>query len=234
MFGDFSSIPGARAATLVGLAGCAAGVASAVSGSGGLAIVAGICALTGPLVITAGSPPADDPAPPDSPHLTNSARTSDDATPDQSDGLVGGDYFALAVQQRLMAARRFLRPLSVVQLQVRCANPEPRTVPAPDTTTARLLQYTLRDCDTAYRLGPGHVALLLEDTPEPGAVWAAERIRRQLAETHPDLRSWAGIACYPAHGLDSGDLIDRSHDALLRALDWPQECIEIAAVESLD
>ena len=51
MLGDLPSALRARIAITIGLAGCAAGLLSAMWGVGGLAIVAGIAALVGPLVM---------------------------------------------------------------------------------------------------------------------------------------------------------------------------------------
>ena len=48
--------------------------------------------------------------------------------------------------------------------------------------------------------------MLLEDTPENGAVWTVERLRRRMADQHPDLTMWAGVACYPAHAFDAGEI----------------------------
>ena len=63
------------------------------------------------------------------------------------------------------------------------------------------------------------------------AIWTMERIRRCLAEHHPSLTLWAGVACYPAHAFDVGAIIDRADVALTAAQDWHQDRIEVATAE---
>jgi GGDEF domain-containing protein len=90
---------------------------------------------------------------------------------------------------------------------------------------------TLRDADTACRLDDGKFALILEDTPENGAVWTVERIRRSLAGQQDRHTLWAGIACYPAHAFDAWELFDRARQALEAAREWQQDRIEVATAE---
>ena len=47
---------------------------------------------------------------------------------------------------------------------------------------SELFATPLRECDTACVLGPGEIGLVLEDTPENGAVWVVERLRRAMPE----------------------------------------------------
>jgi predicted signal transduction protein with EAL and GGDEF domain len=58
-----------------------------------------------------------------------------------------------------------------------------------------------------------------------------ERFRRRLAEEHPDITMWAGVACYPAHAFDVPALIDRADIALRCAHDWHQDRIEVATAD---
>jgi GGDEF domain-containing protein len=74
--------------------------------------------------------------------------------------------------------------------------------------------------------------LILEDTPENGAVWTVERVRRALAVEHPGQTLWAGIACYPAHAFDAWELFDRAGQALDAAQEWHQDRIEVATSET--
>ena len=39
---------------------------------------------------------------------------------------------------------------------------------------------------------------------------------------------WAGIACYPAHGFDTNEILGQAEVALGSARDWPQDRIEVA------
>ena len=140
---------------------------------------------------------------------------------DPDTGLLDAAYFEVAIEQRTAAARRGLRPLSLVLLHV--DGPPATTAPR----AGEVLRATLRASDTACRLTDGRFALLLEETPENGAVWTVERIRRSLApDGTPTM--WAGVACYPAHALDATSLRERADAALALARDWRQGRIEVA------
>ncbi|NDH23919.1 MAG: hypothetical protein EBY49_08230, partial [Actinobacteria bacterium] len=69
------------------------------------------------------------------------------------------------------------------------------------------------------------------DTAESGAMSTMERLRLHLEERHPSQTLWVGIACYPAHALTAGELIDRAGTALAGARDWPRSRIEVATDE---
>jgi diguanylate cyclase len=105
---------------------------------------------------------------------------------------------------------------------------QPRAVGAELVTD--ILRRTLREADTACRLRTGYFALLLEDTPENGAIWTVERMRRQLAELRSGLTIWAGVACYPAHAFSPEDILGAAEGALVSAREWRQDRIEVAAV----
>lgn len=151
---------------------------------------------------------------------------------DQVTGLFSEDYFRVAVDSRIAAARRHLRPVAVVLLEViqglRTTSPQA----APPVLVSETINDTLREADTACRLLDGRFALVLEDTSENGAIWTVERIRRNLAEAQQGLTLRAGIACYPAHAFGSTELLQRASDALIAARDWNQDRIEVASAES--
>jgi len=48
------------------------------------------------------------------------------------------------------------------------------------TVVGDVVRRTLRESDSACRLGELMIGAILEDTPEAGAVWAAERVRGTL------------------------------------------------------
>jgi two-component system cell cycle response regulator len=160
----------------------------------------------------------------------NSAVT--DQITDSVTGLFSEDYFRIAVDTRIAAARRHLRPVGVVLLEVieglRTATPQA----APPVLVSETINDTLREADTACRLLDGRFALVLEDTSENGAIWTVERIRRNLVEAQEGLTLRAGIACYPAHAFGSTELLQRASDALIAARDWNQDRIEVASAES--
>lgn len=152
-----------------------------------------------------------------------------DALMDRATGLFSENFFRVALESRIAAARRHLRPIAVVLLEVVEGLPtgDPRPVDAKMVST--VIKATLREADTACRLRSGYFALLLEDTPENGAIWTVERMRRQLAETHGGLTVWAGVACYPAHAFTPDEILGASERALVAAREWRQDRIEVAA-----
>jgi two-component system cell cycle response regulator len=160
-----------------------------------------------------------------------SAGTAEQIT-DRETGLFSEDYFRIAVDSRIAAARRHLRPVGVVLLEVieDLRGSDPRA--AEPVLVSETINETLREADTACRLLDGRFALVLEDTSENGAIWTVERIRRNLAEARRGLTLRAGIACYPAHAFGSTELLQRATDALGAARDWNQDRIEVASAES--
>jgi GGDEF domain-containing protein len=190
-------------------------------------------------------PPAEPPlrlfAPPDEPE-----RAADDgpsAPTDSSDegsgqpplltdpttGLFSEDYFNIAIEARLAAARRHLRPVGVVLLEVVEGLRVDRIRATDPGRVAEAVRETLREADTACRRPDGKFALLLEDTPENGAIWTVERIRRRLVDADASLTVWAGIACYPAHAFDKDSILRAADVALVAAREWRQDRIEVAA-----
>jgi len=150
-----------------------------------------------------------------------------DGLSDPTSGLYNEEYYRVAVDARIAAARRHLRPVAVAFIDVVIGVPGEPTRVAPEMVADSLAR-TLRDSDTAARLTDGRFALVLEDTPENGAIWTIERVRRMLAEQRDDITLWAGVACYPAHGFDGGELLRQADLALLGAREWHQDRIEVA------
>lgn len=158
---------------------------------------------------------------------------------DPTTGLLDARYFEPALHSRVAAARRLLRPVSVVLLQVE--RDGTATDGSSGNGTARdavmrsfaaVLSSTLREADTACRLEGDRFALILEDTPEGGGVWAAERIRAGFArDGGPVQLLSAGVAAYPSHALDADDLLERAQRALGRARAGGRGQVEIAAAD---
>ncbi|MEM9468259.1 MAG: diguanylate cyclase [Actinomycetota bacterium] len=146
-------------------------------------------------------------------------------------GLFNHEYFLVALDSRIAAARRHLRPVAVALVEVVEGREGTDRPPADAIDVADALRETLRESDTATRLTDGRFGVVLEDTPENGAIWTMERVRRCLAQEHPNVTMWAGVACYPAHAFDVGALIDRADVALNAAKDWHQDRIEVATAE---
>lgn len=156
---------------------------------------------------------------------------SSEGLTDALTGLFNHEYFLVALDSRIAAARRHLRPVAVALVQVVDGREGEDRPFAEPMIVADALRETLRESDTATRLVDGRFGIVLEDTPENGAIWTMERVRRCLAKENPNLTLWAGVACYPAHAFDVGALIDRADAALVAAQDWHQDRIEVATAE---
>lgn len=148
---------------------------------------------------------------------------------DPDTGLFSEPFFAVTLDNRIAAARRHLRPIALALLDVVEGLPAGEPQNATPGIAATAIRATLREADTACRLSNGSFAILLEDTPENGAIWTVERVRRQLSANHPDLTLWAGVACYPAHAFSPGELLSAAGTALIAAREWRQDRIEVAA-----
>ena len=149
---------------------------------------------------------------------------------DPASGLFAEPFFLATVSWRLIACRRVLRPLAWALFEVVDGLPNGPVVPSDPRVIAAMIGGTLRSCVVAARMSDGAYGLMLEDTPEDGAVWAVERLRRALG-TKPGSRTVrAGVACYPGQALTPTDLVDAARTAYLAAREWPQDRIEVAPV----
>lgn len=153
------------------------------------------------------------------------------ALTDPDSQLFSEAYFRVALQSRLASARRHLRPVSVCLMRVAEGQVEDASQLAPPSKVADSIRQTLREADIACRLDDGTFAVILEDTPENGAVWTVERTRRNLVSRSGPHTMWAGVACYPAHAFSADELIDQARLALDTAQEWNQDRIEVAVVE---
>ncbi|MCZ7627987.1 MAG: GGDEF domain-containing protein [Microthrixaceae bacterium] len=88
-------------------------------------------------------------------------------------------------------------------MQITQGLPDTGSRRADPRVVADAISETVRDSDIACRLGDGTFGVILEDTPENGAVWTVERIRRNLVSSSGHHTLWAGVACYPAHAFDA-------------------------------
>ena len=142
-------------------------------------------------------------------------------------GLFNEKYFRATVDTRVLAAKRHLRPVSVALVAV--SDGPLRSNMADMVKVSQAVRTTLRDSDIACHLDDGRLAFILEDTPEDGAVWTLERLRRTINEIDTNFVQWAGIACYPAHAFNAGELMAKAEEALQAAWEWPQARIEVAS-----
>lgn len=175
--------------------------------------------------LTGGTSPADgtDVVPPDA-----------DVAPaviDPATGLFNQVFFDASLAKRVSAARRSLRPLSVAVADVEAgaSTPGAESVPAPPPEVGRIMLDVFREADLLARADDGRYLILLEDTPENGAVWTLERFRRRLATDLPGHTLWVGVSCYPTYGFGAQQLIAQARRALVAAREWQQDRIEVTA-----
>ena len=150
---------------------------------------------------------------------------------DAATGLYDEKYFAVLAQQQVAAARRSLRPISVIIFEIDTLGEADQ-----DTRVQALgvvgdvVRRTLRESDAACRLGDLMVGAILEDTPEAGAVWAAERVRGTLlaSPVGDALTLSAGVACYPTHALGAAELVHQASRALDEARSRGRDRVELA------
>lgn len=209
-----------------GLSGCAFGVTGAVIGSPLLTVVAAACALlagASSLALLERARLAEKRAA----IAVNELATlreierigplQERTVLDPETGLPDVRFFEVALDSRISAARRHLWPVTVVLLEF-TPNGEHRLAEALGAFTT-LLRSTLREADVACRIAPRTFALLLEDTNESGGVWAAERLQVALSKERAGASGLAaGVASYPTHGLQAGEVLARARGALNRAV----------------
>jgi diguanylate cyclase (GGDEF)-like protein len=137
---------------------------------------------------------------------------------DEATGLLDGRYFEAAIQSRVASARRLLHPVTLVLFEIDGLREDDAGGKERLAEFASLLRRVLREADTACRTSDGRFAVILEDTPEGGGVWAAERIRGSMAREGANAAGLsAGVASYPLHALDAGELLERANEALVQA-----------------
>jgi diguanylate cyclase (GGDEF)-like protein len=168
------------------------------------------------------------------PHVPATAEQALDLITDIDSGVFNQVFFDASLAKRISAARRGLRPLTVALLEavtdlgdVAQTNAAPRHV-------AEILTTTLREADTVARTEAGLFCVLLEDTPENGAIWTLERVRRRITEEIPGTTVRAGMSCYPAYAFDSDQIMEQARAALDAAREWHQDRIEVTTASPDD
>ncbi|HET9727875.1 MAG TPA: GGDEF domain-containing protein [Acidimicrobiia bacterium] len=159
------------------------------------------------------------------------ARERGAAAFDAATGLYDEKYFAVLVQQQVAAARRSLRPISVIIFEIDAmGESDSATRLQALGVVGDVVRRTLRESDAACRLGEVMVGAILEDTPEAGAVWAAERVRGTLLSSPVGdaLTLSAGVACYPTHALGAAELVHQASRALDEARSRGRDRVELA------
>jgi diguanylate cyclase (GGDEF)-like protein len=150
-----------------------------------------------------------------------------DRITDTDSGVFNQIFFDASLDKRISAARRGLRPLTVALVEVLANLGTPEEAHADPRAVAKILTATLREADTVARSEDGLFAVLLEDTPENGAIWTLERVRRRITEDIPNTTVRAGMSCYPAYAFDARQIVAQAEGALDAAREWRQDRIEV-------
>ncbi len=177
--------------------------------------------------------PAETPATPAPAGPTPTGPRGDDIT-DPETGVFTQVFFDASLGKRISAARRGLRPLTVAMVEVVERVGEPDVAQPAAKPVAEILTDPLREADAVARMDSGVFAVLLEDTPENGAIWTLERIRRKISEDLPGCTVRAGMSCYPAYAFDADQLVGQSLTALDAAREWRQDRIEVTTASPED
>lgn len=210
-----------RLLQVVAAVAAACGVFAVVTGSGWAGAVAGLSS-----VVCAGLVLRANPAWTGlrrEPSINLRGQPSTTAVP----SLMGEDYLDATLRGRIAVAKRALRPLSVVHVEILTELGESTLLAA--HLIADAAETTLRASDVVGRRADGVYVFILEETGEDGAVWTTERLRRQVVETCGPRRFFAGVASYPNHALDAETIDLKAAEALASAREWGRDRIEVAA-----
>jgi diguanylate cyclase (GGDEF)-like protein/putative nucleotidyltransferase with HDIG domain len=155
----------------------------------------------------------------------------EEARVDPKTGLFNARHFAVALNEELIRAERFERPLSLVMADLDLLRDINNTYGhlAGDAVLqgiAEVFRSQLRHYDVPARFGGEEFAILLPETPPEQAFEIAERIRRTVAESSFDVETSSepiratisiGVAGYPRDGADANELIHQADLAVYRA-----------------
>jgi diguanylate cyclase (GGDEF)-like protein/putative nucleotidyltransferase with HDIG domain len=155
----------------------------------------------------------------------------EEARVDPKTGLFNARHFAVALNEELIRAERFERPLSLVMADLDLLRDINNTYGhlAGDAVLqgiAEVFRSQLRHYDVPARFGGEEFAILLPETPPEQAFEIAERIRRTVAGSSFDVETSSepiratisiGVAGYPRDGADANELIHQADLAVYRA-----------------
>jgi diguanylate cyclase (GGDEF)-like protein/putative nucleotidyltransferase with HDIG domain len=155
----------------------------------------------------------------------------EEARVDPKTGLFNARHFAVALNEELIRAERFERPLSLVMADLDLLRDINNTYGhlAGDAVLqgiAEVFRAQLRHYDVPARFGGEEFAILLPETPPEQAFEIAERIRRTVAASAFDVETSSepiratisiGVAGFPRDGADANELIHQADLAVYRA-----------------
>jgi GGDEF domain-containing protein len=222
----------------VGLIGTAAGVGAAIGGQPLGLLAALACLVGGAMIVVAArraqaavpmaglveliEPEVLDPVDPVQPG-TWDASAGPETVVDPETGLLDHRIFAVTFERKVAAARRHLRPLSLVLIDIAAGLPAEEERLAALAAFGATVTRTLRESDVPCRVGDTTFGLILEDTAEPGGVWVAERLQIAAACSASAFVGpmRAAVATYPNHGLKAEEVLSNASAALARAVSQP-------------
>ena len=155
----------------------------------------------------------------------------EEARVDPKTGLFNARHFAVALNEELVRAERFERPLSLVMADLDLLRDINNSYGhlAGDAVlqgVAEVFRSQLRHYDVPARFGGEEFAILLPETPPEQAFEIAERIRRTVAASSFDVETSSepinatisiGVAGFPRDGVDANELIHQADLAVYRA-----------------
>src|SRR3954466_2988939 len=155
----------------------------------------------------------------------------EEARVDPKTGLFNARHFAAALNEELLRAERFDRPLALVMADLDLLRDINNTYGhlAGDAVLqgiAEVFRSQLRHYDVPARFGGEEFAILLPETPPEQAFEIAERIRRTVAARAYDVETSSepihatvsiGVAGFPRDGSDANELIHQADLAVYRA-----------------
>jgi diguanylate cyclase (GGDEF)-like protein/putative nucleotidyltransferase with HDIG domain len=155
----------------------------------------------------------------------------EEARVDPKTGLFNARHFAAALNEELIRAERFERPLSLVMADLDLLRDINNTYGhlAGDAVLqgiAEIFRAQLRQYDVPARFGGEEFAILLPETAAEQAFEIADRIRRAVAGRTFDVETSSepiratvsiGVAAYPRDGSDANELIHQADLAVYRA-----------------
>ena len=154
-----------------------------------------------------------------------------EARVDSKTGLFNARHFGLVLNEEIVRAQRFDRPLALIMADLDLLRDINNTYGhlAGDAVLkgiAEVFRTQLRHYDVPARFGGEEFSILLPETSIEEAMEIAERIRREVAERAFDVETSSqpiratisiGVAAYPRDGQDANELIHQADLAVYRA-----------------
>ncbi len=158
-------------------------------------------------------------------------RLQAEARVDPKTGLFNARHFGLALNEEIVRAQRFGRPLSLIMADLDLLRDINNSYGhlAGDAVLkgiAEVFRTHLRHYDVPARFGGEEFSILLPETSAEEALEIAERIRREVAARAFDVETSSqpiratvsiGVAAYPRDGEDANELIHQADLAVYRA-----------------